>query len=165
MDMEDRMATMETNHLVLRDKFEKFEKDLKEEIAQAQQNTVRQIAIMLGLPDPKRGKTVEESIPVGDSPYIPSQHDQEQSGTGTSRTRVQFNVGPTESVPINPVITHNHDPEVEVPNFDEVDDKSKTERKLEDRCEKLEELVRSMQNFATLGGIDARELNVPIFGQ
>ncbi|KAL4278757.1 hypothetical protein GQ457_03G028250 [Hibiscus cannabinus] len=160
MDMEDRMATMETNHLVLQDKFEKFEKDLKEEIAQAQQNTVRQIAIMLGLSDPKRGKAGEESTPVGDSPYIPSQHDQEQSGMGTSRTRVQVNVGPGESVPINPRITHNHDPEVEIPNFDEVDDKSKTERKLEDRCEKLEELVRSMQNFATLGGIDARELSL-----
>ncbi|KAL4351456.1 hypothetical protein GQ457_06G010010 [Hibiscus cannabinus] len=157
MDMEDRMATMETNHLVLQDK---FEKDLKEEIAQAQQNTVRQIAIMLGLSDPKRGKMGEESTPVGDSPYIPSQHDQEQSGMGTSRTRVQVNVGPAESVPINPRITPNHDPEVEIPNFDEVDDKSKTERKLEDRCEKLEELVRSMQNFATLGGIDARELSL-----
>ncbi|KAL4281108.1 hypothetical protein GQ457_03G036410 [Hibiscus cannabinus] len=109
MDMEDRMATMETNHLVLQDKFEKFEKDLKEEIAQAQQNTVRQIAIMLGLSDPKRGKAGEESTPVGDSPYIPSQHDQEQSGMGTSRTRVQVNVGPAESVPINPRITPNHD--------------------------------------------------------
>ncbi|KAK8559959.1 hypothetical protein V6N12_012770 [Hibiscus sabdariffa] len=157
MNMEDRMATMETNHQALQDKFEKLEKFLKEEIAQAQQNTVGQIALMLGLPDPRRGKGVEESIPVGDSPYIPektSPHDREQSRMGT------FNAGPTESVPINSGITHNHDPEMEIPNFDEVDDKSKVERKLEDRCGKLEELVRSMQNSATLEGIDARELSL-----
>ncbi|KAK8684177.1 hypothetical protein V6N13_040208 [Hibiscus sabdariffa] len=159
MNMEDRMATMETNHQVLQDKFEKFEKDLKEEIAQAQQNTVRQIALMLGFPDPKRGKA-EESIPVEDSPYILEKidhHDREQSGMGTSRTKVQFSTDPAE---INSGITHNHDLEIEIPNFDEVDDKSKTERKLEDRCEKLEEMIRSMQNAGTFGGIDARELSL-----
>ncbi|KAK8683070.1 hypothetical protein V6N13_039138 [Hibiscus sabdariffa] len=98
--------------------------------------------MMLGLPDPRRGKRVEESIPVGDSPYIPekaSQQDQEQSGMGTSKAKVQFNTGPAE---INSGITHHHDPEMEIPNFDEMDDKSKTERKLEDRCEKLEELFK-----------------------
>ncbi|KAK9025528.1 hypothetical protein V6N11_038392 [Hibiscus sabdariffa] len=160
MNMEDRMATMETNHQVLQDKLEKLERDLKDEITQAQQNTVSQIAMMLGLPDPRRGKRVEDSIPVGDSPYIPeksSQQDQEQSGMGTSKAKVQFNTGPTE---INSGITHHHDPEMEIPNFDEMDDKSRTERKLEDRCEKLEELVRSMQNAATLGGIDAKELSL-----
>ncbi|KAK8672412.1 hypothetical protein V6N13_110784 [Hibiscus sabdariffa] len=144
-------------------KVRKAQKDLKDEIAQAQQNTVGQIALMLGLQDPRRGKRVEESISVGDSPYLPektSQHDREQSGMGTSRTKVQFNIGPAESVPVNSGITHNHDPEMEIPNFDEVDDKSKTERKLEDRCEKLEELVRSIHNAATLGGIDARELSL-----
>ncbi|KAK8694474.1 hypothetical protein V6N13_072025 [Hibiscus sabdariffa] len=179
MNMEDRMATIETNHHFLQDKFEKFEKDLKEEIAQAQQNTMGQIVLMLGLPDPRRGKVVEESIPVGNSPYIPektSHHDREQSGMGTLKAKVKFNAGLAESVPINSGITHNHYPEMEIPkfdevddksktemeipNFDEVDDKSKTERKLEDRCEKLEELVRSMQNVATLGGIYARELSL-----
>ncbi|KAK8675047.1 hypothetical protein V6N13_033120 [Hibiscus sabdariffa] len=160
MNIEDRMATMETNHQVLQDKLEKLEKDLKEEITQAQQNTVSQIALMLGIPDPRRGKRIEESIPVGDSPYIPekaSQQDREQSGMGTSRAKLQFDAGPAE---INSEITHHHDPEMEIPNFDEVDDKSKTERKLEDRCEKLEELVRSMHNATTLGGIDARELSL-----
>ncbi|KAK8696181.1 hypothetical protein V6N13_001318 [Hibiscus sabdariffa] len=161
--MEDRMATMETNHQILQDKFDKLEKDLKEEIAEAQRNTVGQIALMLGLPDRRRGKEVEESIPVGDSPYAPEKvayHDKEQSGMGTSKTKVQFNTGPAASTLINSGITHNHDPEMEVPNFDEVDDKSKTEKKLEDSCEKLEELDRSMQNSATLGGIDARELSL-----
>ncbi|KAK8683069.1 hypothetical protein V6N13_039137 [Hibiscus sabdariffa] len=33
MNMEDRMATMETNHQVLQDRLEKLEKDLKDEIA------------------------------------------------------------------------------------------------------------------------------------
>ncbi|KAK9032831.1 hypothetical protein V6N11_017873 [Hibiscus sabdariffa] len=136
MNMEDKMATMETNHQVLQDKLEKLEKDLKEEITQAQQNTVGQIALMLGLLDPRRGKGVEESISV------------------------QFNVGPASSIPINSGITHNYDPELEVPNFDEVDEKSKVERKLEDRCEKLEELIRSMQSSASLGGIDTRELSL-----
>ncbi|KAK8623538.1 hypothetical protein V6N13_118421 [Hibiscus sabdariffa] len=100
---------------------------------------------MLGLSDPRRGKRVEESILVGDSPYIPektSQHDREQSGMGMFMTKVQFNTGPAESVPVNSGITHNHEPEMEIPNFDEVDDKSKTERKLEDCCEKLEELFK-----------------------
>ncbi|KAK8683846.1 hypothetical protein V6N13_039892 [Hibiscus sabdariffa] len=160
MNMEDRMASMETNHQVLQDKLEKLEKDLKEEITQAQQNTVSQIALMLGLPDPKRGKRIEESIPVGDSPYVPektSQQDREHSGMGTSRTKVQFNTDPVE---INSGITHHHDPGMDIPNFDEVEDKSKAERKLEDRCEKLEELVRSMQNAATFGGIDAKELSL-----
>ncbi|KAK8604532.1 hypothetical protein V6N13_099471 [Hibiscus sabdariffa] len=163
MNMEDRMATMETNYQVLQDRFEKLEKDLKEDIAEAQRNIVGQIALMLGLPDPRRGKEVEESIPVGDSPYAPEKaayHDREQSGLCTSKTKVQFNTGASANIPVNSGITHNHDPEMEVPNFDEVDDKSKTEKKLEDRCEKLEELVRSMQNSATLGGIDARELSL-----
>ncbi|KAL4368585.1 hypothetical protein GQ457_05G023290 [Hibiscus cannabinus] len=130
MNMEDKMTTMETNH----------------QIAQAQQNTVGQIALMLGLPDPRRGKGVEESIP--------------QSRMGISRTMVQFNVGFATSIPINYRITHNHDPELEIPNFDEVDDKSKVEKKLEDRCKKLEELIWSMQSSTTLGGIDARELSL-----
>ncbi|KAL4281781.1 hypothetical protein GQ457_03G020990 [Hibiscus cannabinus] len=163
MNMEEKMTTMETNHHVLQEKLEKLEKDLKEEIAQAQQNIVGQIALMLGLPDSMRGKAVEEGISVGDLPYIPEKtghHDREQSRMGTSRTRVQFNAGPAASIPTNSGITHNHDPELEIPNFDEVDEKSKAERKLEDRCEKLEELIWSMQSSATLGGIDARELSL-----
>ncbi|KAL4273901.1 hypothetical protein GQ457_13G017450 [Hibiscus cannabinus] len=96
MDMEARMTTMETNHQILQDKFEKLQKDLKEEIAQAQRNTVGQIALMLGLPDPRKGKGVEESIPVGDSPYIPgktSHHAKEQYEVGNSKTKVQFDAG------------------------------------------------------------------------
>ncbi|KAK8579301.1 hypothetical protein V6N12_069628 [Hibiscus sabdariffa] len=154
---------MEANHQVLQDKFEKLEKDLKEEIAQAQRNTMGQIALILGLPDPRRGKGVEESIPVGDSPYIPdktSHHAKEQYEMGTSKTKVKFNVGTATSVPINSGIVYNHDPEMEVPNFDEVNDKSKTERKLEERCEKLEEKIRSMQGTNVHGGLDAKELSL-----
>ncbi|KAK9029881.1 hypothetical protein V6N11_031323 [Hibiscus sabdariffa] len=163
MDMEARMTTMEDNHQVLQDKFDKLEKDLKEEIAQAQRNTVGQIALILGMPDPRRGKGVEESIPIGDSPYIPdktSHHAKEHYGTGTSQTKVQFNTGTAANIPLNSEVVYNHDPDVEVPDFDEIDGKSKMDRKLEECCEKLEEMIRSMQGASVHGGIDARELSL-----
>ncbi|KAK8674974.1 hypothetical protein V6N13_033048 [Hibiscus sabdariffa] len=163
MDMEARMTTMEANHQVLQDKFEKLEKDLKEKIAQAQRNTVGQIALMLGMPDPRRGKGVEESIPVGDSPYIPDKtghHAKEHYRTGTSQTRVQFNIGTAASIPLNLGTVYNHDPDVEIPDFDEIDDKSRMDKKLEERCEKLEEMIRSMQGPSVHGGVDAKELSL-----
>ncbi|KAK8999936.1 hypothetical protein V6N11_082074 [Hibiscus sabdariffa] len=134
MDMEARMTTMEANHQVLQDKFEKLEKDLKEEITQAQRNTVGQIALI--------------------------HHAKEQYETGTSRAKVQFNAGTAASIPINSGPVYNHDPEMEVPNFDEVEDKPKMDRKLEECCEKLEEMIRSMQGANVHGGIDAKELSL-----
>ncbi|KAK8609167.1 hypothetical protein V6N13_025474 [Hibiscus sabdariffa] len=154
---------MEANHQVLHDKFEKLEKDLKEEIAQAQRNTMGQIALMLGLPDPRRRKGIEESIPIGDSPYISEKigsHDREQFRLGTSKTKVQFSTGVATNVPINSKAVYNHDPETEVPNFDEVEDKSKVEKKLEERCEKLEEMIRSMMGTNIHRGIEVRELSL-----
>ncbi|KAL4362241.1 hypothetical protein GQ457_04G029550 [Hibiscus cannabinus] len=161
--MEARMTTMEANHQVLQDKFDKLEKDLKEEIAQAQRNTVGQIALMLGMPDPRRGKGADESIPVGDSPYIPdktSHHAKEHYGMGTSQAKVQFNAGTAANIPLNSGTVYNHDPDAEVPDFDEIDDKSKMDRKLEERCEKLEEMIRSMQGASVHGGVDAKDLSL-----
>ncbi|KAK8975480.1 hypothetical protein V6N11_069910 [Hibiscus sabdariffa] len=161
--MEGRMTTMEANHQVLQEKFEKLEKDMKEEISQAQRDTVGQIALMLGLPDPRKGKGIEESIPVGDSPYAPEKagsHEREQSGLGTSKTKIRFSTGVPANAPVNSEVFYNHDPEIEVPNFDEVEDKSKVEKKLEERCEKLEEKIRSMMDTNIQGGIDARELSL-----
>ncbi|KAK8990730.1 hypothetical protein V6N11_028693 [Hibiscus sabdariffa] len=158
MDMGARMTTMETNHQILQDKFEKLENDLKEEIGQAQRNTVGQIALMLGMPDPRKGKGVGESIPVEDSPCIPGKASHHEGGN--SRAKVQFNAGTATSIPLNSGTVYYHDPDMEVPNFDEIDDKSKMDRKLEERCEKLEEMIRSMQGTNVHGGIDARELSL-----
>ncbi|KAL4388613.1 hypothetical protein GQ457_09G012310 [Hibiscus cannabinus] len=44
MAIEDRLITLEMNHKGMQDRLDKMEKELKDEIAQAQRNTVSQIA-------------------------------------------------------------------------------------------------------------------------
>ncbi|KAK9011582.1 hypothetical protein V6N11_044429 [Hibiscus sabdariffa] len=117
---------------------------------------------MLGMPDPRRGKSAEEGISVEDSPFQPrktSFHTRGQSETN-SKTKVQLNAGTSMNVPHLSGTGYEYNPEPEVPNLDDIEDKSKVERKLEERCEKLEEMIRSMQGVNIYGGKDARELSL-----
>ena len=71
---------MEANHQALQEMFDKIEKDLKEEISQAQRNIVGQIAFMLGLPYPRSRKSLEEGISVEDSPFLPEKANYDTKG-------------------------------------------------------------------------------------
>ncbi|KAK8612720.1 hypothetical protein V6N13_092831 [Hibiscus sabdariffa] len=62
MNMEVRMSTLETNHQAMQEKLDKLERDLKEEIAQSQRNTVGQIALMLGLPTRERERVLKRAF-------------------------------------------------------------------------------------------------------
>ena len=152
---------MEANHASLQDKFEKLETELKDEIIQAQRNTVGQIASMLGLPDPTKQKgPLEEAIPIYDLPYQSVRMGSFARGPfegDALKAQVQFNTGTSASAPLN--IGVGQEMETEVPNFDEIEDKAKAE-KLESRCEKLEEMIKSLQGATICGGIDARELSL-----
>ena len=156
MNREERIATMEANHASLQNKFEKLEMELKEEIAQAQRNTVGQIASMLGLPDPIKQKgPMDEAIPLQDSPYHLGRMGSSAKGpheVNTPKAQVQFNTGTSTSARQN--VGVGHEMEMEVQNFDEIEDKAK----LESRCEKLEEIVKTLQETTIGGGVDAREL-------
>ncbi|KAK8671021.1 hypothetical protein V6N13_037632 [Hibiscus sabdariffa] len=105
---------------------------------------------------------MSEGISVEDSPFQPERASFHNKGLPeiNSRTKVQFNTGTSTNVPHHSGTSCEYHPELEVPDLDEIEDKSKVEKKLEERCEKLEEIIRSMQGVNTYGGLDARELSL-----
>ncbi|KAL4339334.1 hypothetical protein GQ457_08G018580 [Hibiscus cannabinus] len=56
MTIEDRLTTLEINHKGMQDRLNKMQKELKDEIAQAQRNTISQIVAILGFRDPTKRK-------------------------------------------------------------------------------------------------------------
>ncbi|KAK9045149.1 hypothetical protein V6N11_059038 [Hibiscus sabdariffa] len=92
MDIEARMTTMEANHQVLQEKFEKLEKGLERGNCPSSKKY--------------RGPNCPDARPTRPK----------ERKRGGRKTKVQFKDGTAASIPINSETVYNHDPEIEVTN-------------------------------------------------
>ncbi|KAL4324891.1 hypothetical protein GQ457_11G032970 [Hibiscus cannabinus] len=146
MNTEDRLSTLEANHKNTQDRLDKIEKDLKDEITQAQKSTVSQIAAMLGFKDPDKGKTIEAVDILTQQPGITYAHSGYQEETIPPKARVQVHLaGPSDNVSGEHEASHGDTQDPEVPNLDEIADKAKNDKKLEDKYNKLEGITKTLQ--------------------
>ncbi|KAL4382947.1 hypothetical protein GQ457_15G024820 [Hibiscus cannabinus] len=131
-----------------------MEKELKDEIAQAQRNTVSQIAAMLGFREPERGKTIEAVDVLSLQPELTCE-------TFPLKGKFQNHMAGTSAhIPTESRMNHGKNQGREVLDFNEATYKVGVNKKLEDRFDKLEEIIRAMQGGNIYGGVDARDLSL-----
>ncbi|KAL4366795.1 hypothetical protein GQ457_05G013470 [Hibiscus cannabinus] len=154
MTTEDRLTSLEVNHKGMQDRLDKMEKDLKDEIAQAQRNTVSQIMAMLRFREPESGKTIEAVDVLSLQPEMNCE-------TFPPKGRFQIHMAGTSAhVPAESRMNHGKNQGREVLNFNEATYKVSVNKKLEDRFDKLEEIIGAMQGGNIYGGVDARDLSL-----
>ncbi|KAL4295731.1 hypothetical protein GQ457_12G007850 [Hibiscus cannabinus] len=130
-----------------------MEKELKDEIAQAQRNIVSQIAAMLGFREPERGKMIEVDVL--------SLHPKMNCETFPPKGRFHIHMAGTSAhVPVESRMNHGKKQGREVLDFNEATYKVSVNKKLEDGFNKLEEIIREMQGGNIYGGVDARDLSL-----
>ncbi|KAL4277818.1 hypothetical protein GQ457_03G014080 [Hibiscus cannabinus] len=131
-----------------------MEKDLKDEAAQAQRNTCSHIAAMLGFREPERGKTIETIDVLSLQPRLNCE-------TFPPKGRFQVHMAGTSAhVLAESRMNHGKNQGREVLDFNETTYKVGVNKKLEDRFDKLEEIIRAMQGGNIYGGVDARDLSL-----
>ncbi|KAL4319450.1 hypothetical protein GQ457_18G008080 [Hibiscus cannabinus] len=146
MATEDILKALEMNHKDMEDRLDKLEKYLKDEIAQAQKDTVSQIVAMLGFKDPERGKAVEavDVAPIQD----------DLSDIFTKGKILDLHGGN-----LNPYSNRVRNESWENQGS-EVLHRVGMNKNLEDYFDKLEEIIRAMQGGNIYGGVDARDLSL-----
>ncbi|KAL4298390.1 hypothetical protein GQ457_12G001480 [Hibiscus cannabinus] len=135
MATKDKSKALEMNHMDMQDRLDKLEKHLKDEIAQAQKDTVSQIAAMLGFKDPERGKAVEAVDVLSPQSKI-------------------YMAGTSTHIPTESGMNHGKNQGSEVLH------RVGMNKKFEERFAKLEEIIREMQGGNIYGGVDARDLSL-----
>ncbi|KAL4348552.1 hypothetical protein GQ457_17G012380 [Hibiscus cannabinus] len=133
---------------VIRLKLDKLEKDLKDEIAQAQKDTVSQITAMLGFKDQERGKAVE-------AVNVLSPQSKMICETFSPKEKFQiYMAGTSTHIPAGSGMKHGKNRDSEVLH------RVSMNKKLEERFAKLEDIIRAIQGGNIYGGIDARDLSL-----
>ncbi|KAK8564216.1 hypothetical protein V6N12_036345 [Hibiscus sabdariffa] len=97
---------------------------------------------MLGFKDPDRGKAIETVDVLTQQPGITYAHSGYQEETIPPKARVQVHLsGPSANVSGEQEASHWGTQDPEVPNLDEIADKAKNDKKLEDKYNKLEGII------------------------
>ncbi|KAK9020649.1 hypothetical protein V6N11_010667 [Hibiscus sabdariffa] len=119
---------------------------------------------MLGFKDPDRGKTIEAVDILTQQPGITYAHSGYQEKTIPPKARVQVHLaGPSANVSGEQEASHGDTQDPEVPNLDKIADKAKNDKKLEDKYNKLEGIIKTLQGVALHGGVDAKNLSLKDF--
>ncbi|KAK8496348.1 hypothetical protein V6N12_009516 [Hibiscus sabdariffa] len=114
---------------------------------------------MLGFKDPDKGKTIGAVDILAQQPGITYAHSGYQEETIPPKGRVQVHLaGPSALVSGEQEASHGDTQDPEVPNLDEIADKAKNDKKLEDKYNKLEGIIKTLQGGVLYGGVDAKDL-------
>ncbi|KAL4348100.1 hypothetical protein GQ457_17G016040 [Hibiscus cannabinus] len=125
-----------------------MEKEVKDEIAQAQRNTVSQISAMLGFRDPEKEKVVEVVDVLLPKPDMTCE-------TFPPKGKFQIHMAGTSThIPSESRMNNGKN------RSSEVLYRVSVNKKLEERFDKLEEIIREMQGGNIYGGVDARDLSL-----
>ncbi|KAK9026535.1 hypothetical protein V6N11_039372 [Hibiscus sabdariffa] len=101
---------------------------------------------MLGFKDPDRGKTIETVDVLAQQPVITYAHSGYQEETIPPKARVQVHLrGPSANISAEQEASHEDTQDPEVTNLDEIADKAKKDKKLEDKYNKLEGIIKTLQ--------------------
>ncbi|KAL4368955.1 hypothetical protein GQ457_05G025280 [Hibiscus cannabinus] len=130
----------------------------KRTIVEANQN---QIAAMLGFKDAEKGKSIEIVDVSSDQSERTHAHSKVQEEVILQNRRAQVYLERTyTNILMESGINHRENPDFEVSN--EATYRAKVNNKLEDHCDKLEKIIRFLQEGMIHGGIYVRDLSLVI---